>query len=69
MLSLRPLLLAFALLSGCLLAGCAESPTSIAPAATPAVPLAKNDMPPIAIFPQRREFEGYTLVIHAPQIR
>ena len=67
--SLRPLFLALALLSGCLVAGCAESPTSAAPAATPAVPLAANDVAPIAVFPQRREFEGYTLVIHAPQIR
>ncbi len=66
---LRPLLLAFAMVSGCLVAGCAESPTSAAPAATPAVPLAKNDAAPIAIFPQRREFEGHTLVIHAPQVR
>ncbi len=49
--------------------GCAD--TSTAPSAPPAVnlPLAQDDVPPIAIFPQRREYEGYSLVIHAPQIR
>jgi len=58
-----------ALLSVCWLTACAESPTTGSAAAKPSIPIAKDDVAPIAIFPQRREFEGYTLIIHAPQIR
>mgnify|MGYP001820372457 FL=1 len=67
--SFRALLFLQAVLLFCLTIGCAESPA--APNETPsaAVPLAREDAPPIAVFPQRREFEGYSLIIHAPQIR
>ena len=50
-------------------AGCAGNPASKPAPAAASVPLAKDDVAPIAVFPQRREFEGYTLVIYAPQIR
>ena len=49
--------------------GCAENPAAKPPPPAASVPLAKEDVAPIAVFPQRRELEGYTLVIYAPQIR
>jgi len=32
-------------------------------------PLVSADGPPSYVYPQRREIEGYMLLIHAPQIR
>ncbi len=66
---LRAILFALTVLSVFLAAGCADSPAAPSSQAKSAVPLAKDDVPPIAVFPQRREFEDYNIVIYAPQIR
>jgi len=67
--ALRELLFVLTLLSLAMLAACADSPTAAQPPAKASVPLAKADVPPIAVFPQRREIDGYTMIIHAPQFR
>ena len=47
-------------------AGAQAEETPTATAAEPA--LVSIDEPPTFTFPQRREMEGYSLVLHAPQI-
>src|SRR6188508_3256405 len=55
----RPLLLAFI----------AALSTTDLPAATTATTQAGTDGAASALFPQQRDIEGFTLTIHAPQVR
>ena len=67
--NLRLWLLCVSLVGAACANGAEPASTGATPPTAASVPTADPAEPPKFVFPQRREVEGYSLILHAPQIR